>query len=318
MKKNFTIYRLAILNKAKEEQILSYFNGTEDLFNITHNFYKFLSKNKVDYYDNNGNKRTFSVDNNINYSEENRTLISDLDSAYTGESFDIRNGDTNGIVYSVSENELQSRQMFSLIFIPINSKYGYVVFENKSKHGVKKIFEKEFKKFLNENGYDGYRVKMTPGLNFNYLSNMIEKGKLKKLRLINYKYSGAVQLKLWGKVDINSTGEETTELKFRNKTENKMFKDELYELFFSKLKHDEKVIFVNQYEIDEISFEINHNNSSKTFYLKDRSKMRSNIDVTKRLDYVGEEPTKASKIRVSLQIISEILNYGSSGFNEVA
>ncbi|EPR70079.1 hypothetical protein ADIWIN_3942 [Winogradskyella psychrotolerans RS-3] len=232
--------------------------------------------------------------------------------------FDIRDGNTNALNYSANKNELQSRKMFSLVHIPENSKYGYVVFENKSKHGVKIIYEREFQKFLNINGFDNFRIILEPGLNFNYLSNMMEKGKLKKVRLINYRYSKEVQLSLWGNVNLNATGEEIKELKFFNQTENDLFKFELYKLFFSRLDLGDKIKFMSKYVVDEISFGINHNDSSKTFYLKNKNRMRANIDVSNRLKYVGYEPTYESQKSVALDLIQEILGYGLSNFDEVA
>lgn len=314
--RNFTIYRFGILNNSKEEQLLSLFNGTNDLLQEFKLYYENLFREKVVYADNNGNKRTFSISSNIEFDKTNRSLIADLDSAFTGEKFEIRNGESNGLNYLVSETELQCRKLFSFIYIPKNSKNGYVVFENKSKHGVKVIFEREFNRFLKERGYEQFRFITSPGLNFNYLSNMIEKGKLKKVRLINYRYSEVTQLSLWGNNSLNLKGEEALELKFPNKVENNFYKNELWKLFFSKIKLGEKIKFIDRDEVDEISFEINYRNSSKTFYLKDRSKMRSNIDVSERLDIVHEEPTYASKKRVALELIKEILNYDSVELNE--
>lgn len=312
------IYRISILNNRKEKQILNYFNGSEDLLNICNEYYHSLKKEQVNYFDNNGNKRTFSITTDIEKQDYDRILVTSFDSAYTGETFDIRDGNTNALNYSANKNELQSRKMFSLVHIPENSKYGYVVFENKSKHGVKIIYEREFQKFLNINGFDNFRIILEPGLNFNYLSNMMEKGKLKKVRLINYRYSKEVQLSLWGNVNLNATGEEIKELKFFNQTENDLFKFELYKLFFSRLDLGDKIKFMSKFVVDEISFEINHNDSSKTFYLKNKNRMRANIDVSNRLKYVGYEPTYESQKAVALDLIQEILGYGLSNFDEVA
>ncbi|WP_347923087.1 hypothetical protein [Pontimicrobium sp. SW4] len=308
--KNFTIYRLAILNKAKEEQVLNYFNGDIDLFKEFEAYYKSLSLNIIAYQDNKGNKRTFSITSEIKTNFEERIIIANLDSAYTGDTCDVRNGDSNSLDYIISKDQLQSRKMFSLLYIPKGLKHGYVVFENKSKHGVKIVFEREFNRFLKEKGYDDFRLIMSPGLNYNYLNNMIEKGKLKKVRLINYRLSDGVQLSLWRNLNNSQKGtEHTEELKFSSKVENDFYKKELSNLFFAKVDLNEKVYFVNQFEIDEISFEINYNNSSKTFYLKDRKKMRSNIDVSGRLKFVGDEATFESKKRVALELINEIMGY---------
>ena len=305
---NYTIYRLAIYNKAQEEQILNHFNGTNDLILELKNYYDYLSQDKIEYFDNKGNKRTFSITSKIDFDKEGRKIIVDLDSAFTGERFNIMSNN-NRLIHSVSIDELQSRKLFSFLHIQKNTKYGYIAFENKSNHGVKIIFERMFNKFLKERGYEEFKLVMSPGLNFNYLSNMIEKGKLKKVRLINYRYSEQTQLSLWGDIIANQNGEESYELKFPSKIENSFYKKELSRLFFSKINNGEKINFVNQYEVDEISFEINYNNSSKTFYLKDRGKMRSNIDVSRRLEFVNEEATYESKKRVALELINEIVSY---------
>ena len=123
---------------------------------------------------------------------------------------------------------------------------------------------------------------------------------------------------LWNEINLNSDDQEVREFKFKSKTENNSFKTELYTLFFSKINKNEKIHFLNQYEVDEISFEINHNSSSKTFYLKNKGSMRANIDVTKRLDFVNSEPTFHSLRKVALELIYEILDYRSSDFDEVA
>lgn len=307
--RSFSIYRLAILNKPKEEQVLSYFNGTSDLFEVTVSFYKSLSEEKRDYYDTKGNKRTFSISTDFNVFDEERYVLSNLDSAYTGEDFEIRDGFSNSLSYSVSKNDLQNRKLFSLIYIPKKRKYGYVVFENKSNHGVKSIFENQFNKFLKEEGFLESKLELTSGLNFKYLSNMIEKGTLKKVRLINYTFSQSIQLSLWNKLNIRPIGEEVRELKFKNKIKNETFKLELYKLFFSKDKIEDKIDFRGQYDVDEISFEMNYNSSTKTFYVRDKSKMRPNIDVQKLLDFIDDDPTYESMKRVAFELIDQIEGY---------
>jgi hypothetical protein len=315
---NFTIYRLAIQNKAKENQILNHFNGTNDFLETCNEYYNSLQENKVDYFDSNGNKRTYSISSEINHQYENRTIDTYFDSAYTGENFEIRNGESNKLTYSVKKNELQNRKLFSLIHVPKNSKYAYVVFENKSKHGVKIIFERQLQLFLREFGYDDYRTVMTPGLNYNYLSNMIEKGKLKKVRLIKYRLANDVQFSLWDNINLNSDDQDIRELKFKRKTNNDLYKKELYNLFFSKINRDDKIHFMNEFKVDEISFEINYNGSSKTFCLKEKSSMRANIDVSNRLDFIDGEATKESMVKVAINLIDEILGFNSSELDEVA
>lgn len=314
---NYTIYRVALFNTAKEEQVLSRFNGENDFLKICNQYYNSLQKKKVDYFDNKGQKRVFSITSNIEFKESHRSVISYLDSAYTGENVEIRSK-LNRLNYIVSKEELQSRKVFSCIQIPEGLKFGYIVFESKANHGVKQIFERQLQKFLNESGYQDFRVQLTPGLNFNYLSNMIDKGKLKKVRLINYGLLQDVQLNLFDNLYLYSGDQDVRELKFKTKTENNIIKCELGRLFFSKLNKKEKISFFNQYLVDEIAFEICHNGSSKTLYVKDKFKMRSNIDVSKRLQFEGGLPTHLSMKKVAFNLIYEMLDYYSQGLSEAA
>ena len=315
---NFIIYRISIKNKRKEEQILNYFNGQEDFLDVCNDYYVSLKEEKVTYFDNSGNKRTFSITSKIVRNDKERLLVTHFDSAYTGKEIDIRDGNSNLLNYAVGKDELQSRKLFSHAYFPSNAKYAYIVFENKSNLGVKVIFEQELQKFINRSGFTDFRVKLEPALNFQYLSNILDKGKLKKVRLINYRYSNEMQLSLWNKLELNSKDQEVRELKFSNHTENDLFKFELFKLFFSQLHVDEKIVFMSKYEVDEISFEINYKGSSKTFYLKNKNRMRANIDVSNRLKYLGGEPTYESMKDVSLDLIHETIGYGLSSFDNVA
>ncbi|QXP61000.1 hypothetical protein [Olleya sp. HaHaR_3_96] len=311
---NFVIYRVALLNKAKEEQVLSRFNGETDFLKICNQFYSAYQKRNAVYFDKQGKKRAFSITSNIECNDKERSVFAYLDSAYSGESLEIRSP-LNRLNYSVSKEELQSRKVFSCIHIPEGSKFGYIVFESKANHGVKVIFERQLQKFLNESGFQDFRVQITPGLNFNHLSNMIDKGTLKKVRLINYKYTEGSQYSLW---NVKSGNQHTEEWKSTSKTNNDVTKHELGHLFFSNVNKIEKISFLDEYLVDEIAFEICHNGSSKTFYIKDKSKMRSNIDVSKRLSFEGGQPTYLSLKRAALDLIDEMLDNNRLSLSEAA
>lgn len=314
----FIIYRVAIVNKAKEEQSLSNFNGQNDLLEVCNQYYHSLRKNRREYYDNQGKKRTFSINTKIDFLRTDRTLITRFDSAFTGNEVYIRNAETNSLNYKVNKDELQSLSLFSLCHIPKKSKYGYVVFENKANHGVKVAFERGFQSFLNASGYEDYRVVMTPALNYNYLSNFIVNGKLKKLRLIENTLKKDVQLSLWNDLDRNCKDKDIRELKFRSKTENSIYKKELHNLFFTKMNEYEKIQFMNTYVIDDISFEINYKGASKVFYMKDRGRMRAIVDVSSQLMYEEGQPTYDSMVKTSIKLINEILGYDLLDFNNAA
>ena len=101
-------------------------------------------------------------------------------------------------------------------------------------------------------------------------------------------------------------------------TECDLIKRELGRLFFSNVNKNEKISFLDEYLVDEIAFVICHNGSSKTFYIKDKSKMRSNIDVSKRLSFEGGQPTYLSLKRAALDLIDEMLDNNRLSLSEAA
>ncbi|WP_157811570.1 hypothetical protein [Lacinutrix sp. Bg11-31] len=309
---------MALVNKAKEEQVLSHFNGENDLLEVCNQSYYSLRKNKADYMDSQGNKRVFSISSEIDFLRTERMLITHFDSAYTGDEPEIRNGETNTLNYKVSNTELITRKLFSLCYIPKNSKYGYVVFETKAKHGVKIMFERQLQTFLKSAGYNDYRIVLTPALNYNYLSNFIINGKLKKVRLIENTFKEPVQLSLFREVATDLVSQSAREIKFKSKTEIYVIKNELYNLFFSESNEHDKINFMNINGIDDVSFEISCNGSTKIFYTKDRSRMRPIINVSKLLEYVDGEPLYNSMIEVAMTSIKEILGFNSLDIDKAA
>lgn len=308
-----SFFRVALVNHAKEEQILSRFNGENDLLEICNQYYHSLRKDRIEYLDSRGKKRAFSISSKIDFLRTERTLVTNFDSAYTGEEVCIRNAETNSLNYKVNKDELQSRSLFSLCHIPKNSKYGYFVFENKANHGVKVEFERAFQAFLKASGYEDFRIIITPALNYNYLSNFIIRGELKKVRLIDNVLKRDIQLALWNKVLPACSDNDIRELNFKRKiaTEIEMVKKELFQMFFSGVNKHNKLCFINQYEVDDISFLINYKGESKTFYMKDRSRMRSIVDVSNQLEYIEGNSTYDSIVKVSINLINEILGSDS-------
>ena len=51
---NLNIYRFTLLNKAKEQQVLSFYNEEEDLLDTMNDFCGYIHKNIRDYIDNQG------------------------------------------------------------------------------------------------------------------------------------------------------------------------------------------------------------------------------------------------------------------------
>lgn len=283
------VYRFSLLNKAKEQQVLSFYNEEEDLLETMNDFCGYIHKNIQDYTDNQGKHRTFTLSNKQKKNIENRTVSGHFDSAYTGEKGKIKDRKTNQLKFDIKERDLFSKEFFYLIHVPKNSKIGYLITEKKENHGVKIIFENAFNNFMRTKGVSNYFLQLRQAPPRYFIKNYLELGKLKEFRLIE----NNLQL-----------GREERVFKLdKNLSDGKDLKKILVELFNTMSKTNEKISFLNKGEYDEIAFVLGINGTTKTFYIKNQEKIRSNVDVSKLLEYSNGEPTFESLIRISLDII---------------
>jgi hypothetical protein len=286
---NLSVYRFTLLNKAKEQQVLSFYNEEEDLLETMNDFCGFIHKNIRDYIDNQGKYRTFTLSNLQKYDVDKRTVSGHFDSAYTGEKGKVKERKTNKLKYNINEKDLFSKDFLYLIHVPKNSKFGFLIVQKKENHGVKSIFESAFNNFMRMKGVSNYVLELRQAPPRYFIQNYLDFGKLKEFRLIEN--------------DLELGREERIFKLDKNLSETQNLKKTLIDLFSTMSRSTEKISFLNKGEYDEIAFVLGVNGSSKTFYVKNQEKIRSNIDVSNLIEYEGGEPTFESLIKVSLDII---------------
>lgn len=129
MKVKLITYRVSLTNKVDEKQILSYFNGQEDLLNTVNEFCSYIHQNIKTYTDNIGNRRTFTLEGLQKVEDSKRIIHGFFDSALTGDKIKIKENETNSLIYDVKTKDLQSRNFFFMIYVPKNSKHAYLVIQ---------------------------------------------------------------------------------------------------------------------------------------------------------------------------------------------
>jgi hypothetical protein len=278
-----------LLNKAKEQQVLSFYNEEEDLLDTMNEFCGFIHKNIRDYIDNQGKYRTFTLSNLQRYDLEKRTVSGHFDSAYTGEKGKVKDRKTNKLKYNINEKDLYSKDFFYLIHVPKNSKFGFLIVQKKENHGVKSIFENAFNNFMRMKGVSNYVLQIRQAPPRYFIQKYIEFGKLKEFRLIENNLHLGTEERIF---KLN-----------KSLSEEQNFKKTLIDLYKTMLDSDEKISFMDKGDYDEIAFVLGVDGSSKTFYVKNHEKIRSNIDVSNLVEYEEGEPTFESLIKVSLEII---------------
>lgn len=288
---NLSVYRFMLLNKAKEQQVLSFYNEEEDLLDTMNDFCGYIHKNIRDYIDAQGKYRTFTLSHRQKKDSAIRIISGHFDSSYTGEKGKIKDRKTNQLKFKILEKDLFSKEFFYLIHVPKGSKFGFLIVEKKENHGVKTIFENAFNNFMRSKGVSNYLLQLRQAPPRYFIENYLEFGKLKEFKLIEN--------------DL-LLGREERVFKLNNiMGEGQNLKDVLLELFKTFSSSNEKIPFLNKGEYDEITFVLGINSSTKTFYVKNQEKIRSNIDVTSLVEYDGGEPTKESLIKISLDIIRQ-------------
>lgn len=294
---NLNIYRFTLLNKIKEQQVLSFYNEDEDLLETMNDFCSHIHKNIKTYTDIQGKYRTFSLANNQYMDAEKRIITGYFDSAYTGEYGKIKDRKTSNLKYDILKGDLFSKDFFYLLHVPKNSKYGFFIFQKKENHGVKMVFENAFNAFMRSKGVSNYFLELKQAPARYLISNFLKFGKLKEFRLIE---SSSKSNEESLNMDL---GREERIVKINNSIKSEGIKDVLVELF-DNFSTEKKIPFLNHGEYDEITFVINHNGVSKTFYVKDKEKIRASINVSTMVEFEDGEATFESLVRVSLELIN--------------
>ena len=288
---NLSIYRFTLLNKIKEQQVLSFYNEDVDLLETMNDFCSHIHKNIKTYTDIQGKYRTFSLANNQYMDFEKRIITGYFDSAYTGEYGKIKDRKTSNLKYDILKGDLFSKDFFYLINVPKNSKSGFLIVEKKENHGVKSIFENAFNNFMRAKGVSNYVLDLRQAPPRYFIQNYLDFGKLKEFKLVE---------------NDALLGREERVFKLNNNMdEGQNVKNILLELFNTFSSSNEKIPFLNKGEYDEITFVLSVNGATKTFYVKNHERIRSNVDVSNLIEYNDGQPTAESLIRISLDIIRQ-------------
>jgi hypothetical protein len=317
MKVKLITYRISLTNKVNEKQTLSHFNGQEDLLNTINEFCNYIHKNIKSYTDNVGNRRTFTIDGLQKIEDSKRVIHGFFDSALTGDKMKIKDNDTNSLIYDVKNRDLQSRNFFFFIYVPKNSKYAFLVVQKKSNHGVKNVLENSFNDFLNLKGFIDFRAILEYAPDYNLLNRLIEFGELKEVKLITNKIFSSFDEQFENIEGVENSGTFEETFKFNKTSRSEKFKRQLFNLYKTTFKDYEQINVSNKF-YDEVSFLITLNGLSKTFYVKNKAKIRSDADVTDHLDFIDGEPTKNSLLNVSWKLIMTVLGNFDEDENKLA
>lgn len=293
---NLSIYRITLVNKTKEQQVLSFYNQEEDLLETLNDFCSHIHNNIRSYTDTQGKYRTFSLANKQHKDVEKRIITGYFDSAYTGEYGKIKDSRTANLKYDILKGDLFCKDFFYLLHVPKNSKFGFFIFQKKENHGVKVVFENAFNNFMRTKGVSNFFLELKHAPPRYLINNFFKFGRLKEFRLIDSTVNPIDKF-----INMN-LGREERVIKLNNAENSEPIKNVLVELF-DNFSPESRICFLNHGEFDEISFIITYNGISKTFYVKDKEKIRASLNVSKLVEFKDGEATFDSLIKICLELI---------------
>lgn len=313
------IYRLSIENNQKESQILNRFNGETDFLEIINDFCNYTLTDIYRYYDSKGRSRTFTLSRLPLFDKDQRFIAVNFEPGYTGDEFKVKDGVTNSLKYSASRMDLQSRELFSMFYIPKGSKYGYLCIQKKENFAIKTIVESTLNMFLKRAGYIEFNLDIENAPDYKYLKKMISLGELKEIKLIRQKpliFDCTTYFNALEKARVN---QEEHVVKFNKHSNTSILKSELRKVFMEEYKEVDKILFLGNKEgFDEVSFMLSLDKITKTFYIKDKSKIRSNMDITNLVDVMNNKVVLDSLIKACFLCIRNIEGSSFEDIDDVA
>lgn len=301
-------FRFSILNKRGEKHFLANLPGNIDSQDLFDEFCQDIFSNTKKFNEN-GKDKSLTLREPHRFDKTNRQIFGKFDAGTTGDPVNINDPETNETNYSVSSDELQARILNFFIQIPKNKQEGFIILQRKSTHSIQKSFEDCFNNFLVKKGFQGenrIRIKLSHAPNLKLMQRMMDGGELKEINLERNIIPNSFSELFEGGSDSN-LGTITTQLKFNKIATKDNFKQVLYNIYNKSYSGDDQVEIDGNF-YDEVSFTFYLDKVTKTFYVKDKSKIRSEIDITSMVDnesFRGEIPLDKF-VEISIKLILEI------------
>ncbi len=290
------------------DQILSRFNGNDDFFTVIDRFCSEIFQNVTRASSLTGeNTIHITLESQHSCDIEFRCIYGKFSSGVSGDRFTIRNMTTNTPELEVEPHHAAFRNVFFYFYIPTGRTIGYLILQRKAKFGIKTILTRAIINYLNELGYQRYRFEIFNILHNNVYRRMMELGSLKSVDLIKRTIPNSLERFMQDQNVSEIPG--TFVRSFKSSTSLPLeWKPLLDRLFRQHDGYNDRILIDNVDEqFDEIEFELELNGKKKSFYIRNKSRIQPDVDVTSNVDIVENEPTIESLVLESKEIINEIL-----------
>lgn len=307
-----TYHLRARYKRADGFTMMGQFNGSNDLFPLLVEFLTEIFETPVQVGNDEDQNTTLNLtlSEPPNIRENERVVYGYFDVGVSGQEISVKNRHSKALVFKGDrDNHSLNRDLFFYFKLPYKSTAGYVIFQKKSKFGIKTGFSNLFKKWIQQKGYHDSLIFVNPILSGQVFNNMLNHGHLKKVNFIVNHVPN--DIKDFYSNDENPSiteGNTITTIQSRTGLSNNWINFARRQYF----KPERKTIVEydgadGEKEYEEIQFEIEHNGRTKTFYAKKRDRTVPDIDVTVDIDkdQVTGQPLLESLLQKCKEIIED-------------
>ncbi|MEO8884432.1 MAG: hypothetical protein ABI367_00100 [Mucilaginibacter sp.] len=302
-------FNIKVLDR-REETVLNLFNNNEDFFDFFKDFADDVFKNvrKTHGYSDNTTLH-LAFDEPVKHDKDLRVFYGYISSGVGGDRYKVRNsGETETKFESNPDSDITYRDLFFYLQLPIGQKFGYLILQKKRDFGVKGSIQKALNKYFQEKGYPGYRATINNMLNGRVFDKMMSNGNLKNIDFIKKSIPSTLD-DLYLNGLKKDKGVLTTSI--RSSTSLSGYWKDFIKQYYKK-QYKENIIELNDGlenldNLDEIEFEVELKGKKKTFHVLAKNRTLPDVEVSDDLDFIRNEPTTESLVKVADSLISDML-----------
>lgn len=303
-------YVVKIVDNNKNQQMLSYFNGSDDFLSTFESFTEYIYENVNQLPDLSG-RRTIhlTLEEPAAKEEDNRCIYGFFSSGVSGERYKVVDTTTNETELNVDTHHAAFRNVFFYFYVPRNRNVGYLILQRKASFGIKTKLLPAINSYIRQEGYQIYRVLINNLVHNSVYTRMMRDGNLKKVELVKRRIPRSLE-------DYIQNNEEPEELKgtfkssFTSRTSLPQNWKDYIDRVFKQHNTEHATLDVDGLDdsYSDLEFELELNGKKKTFYVVNRQRIQPDVDVTRNIDIQDGEPTIDSLKEQAIELINDMLD----------
>lgn len=302
-------YVVKIFDNNKNQQVLSHFNGTNDFLDVFRQFTEYIFENVNQLRDLSGERLIYlTLESPAEINEENRCIYGYFSSGVGGEKYKLVNTNTNETAMDVDTFHAAFRNVFFYFFVPTNRNIGYLILQRKQHFGIKTKLIPAINSYIKQEGYQNYRVHINNLVHNSVYNRMMQRGNLKKVELVKRRIPRSLESYIEGNEEVEEI-KGTFRSSFSSRTSLPQNWKDYIDRIFNQHDTENSTLEIPGLDdnVQDIEFQLELNGKKKTFYVVNRQRIQPDIDVTRNIEFIEDEPTLESLKEQAIELINDML-----------